>query len=64
MSHNPEAKIEGLLRRRPLEPASRNLVQRISQKALSMPQTKIVGNFYDSRHLKQKGRDVDRRKRE
>jgi hypothetical protein len=61
---NLDAKIETLLRRRRLEPASANLAQRIIQKAFEMPRKKMVGNLYDPRHLKQKGRNLDGRKRE
>ena len=61
---NLDAKIETLLRRRRLEPASANLAQRIIEKACEMPRRKMLGHLYDLRHLKQKERDLDGRKRE
>ena len=64
MSVNLDAKIEGLLHRRWVEPPSANLAERVIQKAFEMPQTKTVGDFHDFHHLKQNGKDSERRTRE
>ena len=57
MNDKLNAKIEGLLRDRRLEPASAKLTQRIIQKAFEMPRTRTVGDLHDFHHLKQKGKD-------